>query len=208
MSIYDDTFRFNGRDYRYFWTHYNCGNALGRRSERTVELPLADRWLSLISPVWEVGAVSPYYWPGRVAETIDPYDEHPYATQRLSMFQYDLTGRNVLSISTIEHIGSGQYSGAPEDETPLGALAKIITEAERCLITFGVNYPNPKARELDAAIFNEQVQGVSVRFLVRNVNETWCEVPLKMAYRVFGDGGPMEVDWANSVCIVEKGGLL
>ena len=207
MNLYDKTFRFAGRDFRYFYHPYNCGDPLGRRTERTVEMPLADYWLSKVWPAWEVGAVTPYYWPGRVVETIDPYDQHPFVTQRRSLFDFRYRGQHVLSISTIEHVGSGQYSGQVENETPLIALLKIASECERCLITFGVNYPNPKARELDAFIFEGRLAGASVRFLVRNIDETWCEVPAPMAYRIYGDGTEA-VDWANSVCVIEKGGLL
>ena len=78
-------------------------------TERSVELALADRWLDAADPdlVREVGAVTPYYWPRSVRTVIDPYDPNPLVTVRKSLFDADLTGVPVLSILTLEHIGTG-----------------------------------------------------------------------------------------------------
>lgn len=89
-----------------FYHPHNCGvNASPRRTERTVELPIADRWLHAVdlANVVEIGAVTPYYWPGRIARVIDPADNR--ATEKASLFDVDFAGRDVLSISTIEHVG-------------------------------------------------------------------------------------------------------
>ena len=83
----EETFRFGGHDYPFFLHHYNCGRHPEFASERTVELPLADRWLSRAPAerVLEVGAVTPYYWPGRVARVVDPADAHSQVTDHSSV---------------------------------------------------------------------------------------------------------------------------
>ena len=65
-------FPFEAFDQRlpYFHHHHNCGFPGKRRTERTVELAIADWWLKQHPDAVEVGAVTPYYWPGRVANVI------------------------------------------------------------------------------------------------------------------------------------------
>src|SRR5262245_40536642 len=94
------TFTFNGRQYRGFCHAYNCGWPPSRMTERSVEIGLADHWLSQVEgPVIEVGAVTPYYWPGRVSRIVDPGDDHPRVTDRESLFGLDFAQANVLCLS-------------------------------------------------------------------------------------------------------------
>ena len=94
-------FDFWGRAYRCFYHVYNCGWP-PYVSERCVELALADVWLAQVpaEELVEIGAVTPYYWPGSVGRIVDPFDPHPRVTDRKSLFDLELTGSRVLSIST------------------------------------------------------------------------------------------------------------
>lgn len=182
----------------YFVHPYNCGTDLTkRRTERTVELPIADRWLSSVDPadVVEIGAVTPYYWPGRIARVVDPSD--PKATERTSLFDVDLTGCDVLSISTIEHVGERAY-GLAEDRTPLEALQKIVAESRRFLVTFPCGWHTDGAKELEAFVLGRP-EGLSVRILTRGGDERWSEgEPLPYGVRLS--------PWANAVVVIERSG--
>lgn len=118
-------------------------------SERCIEIALAFRWIDLMNnDIVEVGAVTPYHTISKTLShpIIDPYDKK--ATIQDFVENQDLTMDNVLSISTIEHIGmaGGDYDGsglrqevADPNASP-AALQKILDESENCLVTFPVGY--------------------------------------------------------------------
>ena len=70
------TFNFLGRVYKLFCHTHNCGWPPFRMTERSVELALADEWLTTKDNVIEIGAVTPYYWPKRISNVVDPTDSH------------------------------------------------------------------------------------------------------------------------------------
>ena len=136
------TFEFAGKVFKLFVSNHNCGWPPARMTERAVELPLADRWLESVDAarVMEIGAVTPYYWPRRVPHVVDPYDPHPLVTTRASLFDVDLSAGPVLSISTLEHIGIGDY-GLPADHSLAEkAFRKVFKESQSFLITVPVGY--------------------------------------------------------------------
>lgn len=194
----------------YFMHEHNCGTHTSRRrTERTVELAIANYWLAVqaVAPnetpgmpplVTEIGAVTPYYWPNKIKFVVDPTD--PRGTFKQSLFACNFLNCDVLSVSTLEHIGDGSY-GLKERRTPLEALQKIATEANRFLITF------PYGFRKDAAFlkFQEyalQGDGFQVFTLTRNSDETWSPSDTYLPYNK--DNKP----WANTVVILERGGLL
>jgi hypothetical protein len=137
------------RSLPYFSHSFNCGlDRRARRTERTVELALADDWLRRASDPIEIGAVTPYYWPNRISQIVDPADKHPLVTQHASLFNVDITGRDVLSISTVEHVGLDDYN-LNEEKSAIDAVQYINDRADRFLITFPVGYNNT----LDKFIF-------------------------------------------------------
>ena len=136
------TFEFAGKVFKLFVSNHNCGWPPARMTERAVELPLADRWLESVDAarVIEIGAVTPYYWPRRVPQVVDPYDPHPLVTTRASLFDVDLSAGPVLSISTLEHVGIGDY-GLPVDHSLAEkAFRKVFKESQSFLITVPVGY--------------------------------------------------------------------
>jgi hypothetical protein len=190
------TFQIGSITIPYFYHDYNCGHPGGPQVERVVEMAVADYWLKQCFPVVEIGAVTPYYWPGRVATVIDPQDEK--ATHRDSMFVHNFAGQNVLSISTIEHIGTGDYGIAePEVSGPL-ALWKLIAESSSMLVTV----PCGQSGVMDAVVYNGNVdQFCNAYFLTREPGgEVWTQTPRVDAVRWYGR-------WANSVAILEKGAV-
>lgn len=161
------TFDFGGYRFPYFAHHYNCGHPPGAMSERSIEMPLADVYLTMNSrdTVLEIGAVTPYYWPHRVKDICDPGDDHALVNIRASFLDINCTGKNILSISTFEHIGSGEYGLPPDPELNKRAFEKLFSEAKSFLVTVPGGYNGPMDRYLlglDAASKN-----VSLRALVR-----------------------------------------
>lgn len=186
---------------RYFYHSHNCGHPADlRRTERTVEVGVARQWMQgLDGPPIEIGAVTPYYFK-YVQEIVDPADDK--ATDRRSLFEVDVTGRDVLSLSTIEHVGGDQY-GLRESKTPLDAF-RHLSKANRFLISFPYGWPN--AENLQKYILDQREQlaqeGVKVHTVTRQSDETWKPSSNLLPY------GDRQKPWANTVIFVEKGGLV
>lgn len=147
-------FQINSLSFRYARYAHNEAWA----NERSVEVALGEWFLdqypgiagfdhigsngvrnSLIGrqPVLEVGAVMPYY--GRdTHETIDLADDHP-KSRKANAIGYDYTGRNVLSISTLEHMHRTEYANG-SDLDGVTCLKQIVSAANRYLITFPTQY--------------------------------------------------------------------
>ena len=200
------SFHYGTQTYRHFYHGHNCGWPTGRMTERAVELALADAWLARTDgDVIEIGAVTPYYWPGRVKCVADPVDAHAAVTARTSVFDVDLHGRDVLSISTLEHIGLGDY-GLPSDSSgPRRAFEKIARESRWYLLTVPFGY-NPYA---DSVFFADE--GPPAHYFAREARgNAWTEVSsAAAARRPYGDP-PLnsEGGWANGLAVLERGDLL
>jgi hypothetical protein len=197
-------FTFRGRKYECFCHRYNCGFPPARMTERALELALADRWLEPVESdrVIETGAVTPYYWPRRVSTVVDPYDPHPLVTHRQSLFEVDLSDRDVLAISTLEHIGVGDYGPVGAAETPVSAFEKIFRESRRFLITvpYGFN------AAVDATFFAgfPFPPDVNVTYMVRSEHgNDWHEAPATAAAIPYGRCHP-DVHSANGLLILER----
>jgi len=201
-------FSFRQRQYECFCHRYNCGYPPLRMTERSLELALADVWLERLDAdhVIETGAVTPYYWPRRVSAVVDPFDSHPQVTHHESLFACDFSGRDVLAISTLEHISVGDYGPAKPDETPVHALEKICRESRRFLITvpYGFN------AAVDDTLFADYRFGADVcaTYMVRSVRgNDWREASAREAAVPYGPATRDEHS-ANGLLILERGGLL
>ena len=156
--------------------------------------------------VVEIGAVTPYYWPGRITMVVDHYDPHPLVTHRTSLFGTDLSGLDVLAISTLEHIGVGDYGPVCGEETPVYALEKICRDSRRFLVSipYGLN------PAVDATLFSNHrfPDDVTALCMVRSEQgNDWRESPVRAAAIPLG-ACDRHHHSANSVLIVERGGLL
>jgi hypothetical protein len=197
-------FTFNSNHYFAFCHNYLVGWPPSRMTERAIELALADRWLSQVSgPVIEIGAVTPYFWPSRVTRVVDPADEHPLVTDRASLFDIDTTGLNVLCLSTLEHIGSGEYGQPVFPTGPTKALAHLTANCRDYLFTTPFGY-HP---DVDASIFGE-APPVPTRYLARSPEgNDWRECSARDA-RVTprSKSGMNHSAWANGLAVLSRGG--
>lgn len=190
----------SNKKYKYFMHNNNVGYPCNRLTERTIELALADEWLANCPESWEIGAVSPYYWPKRVQNIIDPTDSHPQVNYHGSIFDFDVSGKDLLSISTIEHVGLSQY-GLEEKIDAVHALEKISAEARNFLITIPVGWN----KVLDDFIFSGGAKNeCNVRFFIRNKYELWEPASSKYARLPYAGKKP----WANAVVVLERGNYL
>lgn len=141
-------------------------------NERSVEIALGDWFVRRRSPgnhpVIEVGCVLPYYWT-TTHEVVDLADEHP-ASRRANALSLNYVGRDVLSISTVEHMQRAEYQNT-SDEDSITFLRKVTAEAGHWLVTWGVGY-NPV---LDAWVKTSPLQRT---FLKRTSwKNTYRQVP-------------------------------
>jgi len=193
-------FALDGKIYRSFCHAYNCGWPTARMSERAVELAVADSWLDHDDRALlvEIGAVTPYYWPGRVSRIVDPFDSHRRVTDKCSLFDVDFSGMDVVSISTLEHIGLGDYVKPKVAETAQAAFEKISREASRYFVTvpYGVN---PAADEF---FFSGSLP--AARYLVRNPTDNWWHQVASgpEARRPYGRREYAASGWANGLAIL------
>ena len=187
----------NNKEYLLF-CHYHCGWPPYRMTERSVELPVADEWLSKHKDVYEVGAVTPYFWPGRIKNIVDPYDKHAAVNIKSSLFDICFKNLNVLSISTIEHVGNGEYGLPKEPKLAQKALEKILSEARNVLITIPVGYNT----ELDNYIFNRKKDNVHISYLARGKgikDNDWKQISFPREFQlIYGR------HTANTVIFIEK----
>ncbi len=194
------SFFLNGREYPYFVHRMNCGWPPFRMTERSIEMSLADEWISTREQdpaVIEIGAVSPYYWPCRLKNIVDPIDLNHLVTIKKSIFDIMLTGKKVLSISTFEHIGNGEYGLSKQDDLAVKALDKVFAEADEFLITIPEGYNI----FLDKYIFNNVFDRARISFMVRgkgDLDNNWKQVFLRKEADIpYGKS-------ANSLIILES----
>jgi hypothetical protein len=171
-------------------------------TERSLEVAVAQEWLRGRKNVFEIGAVTSYYFPGAATDVCDPYDEHPDVNMKNSIFDYDLTGRDVLTISTLEHIGTGDCNlEIKRGETGPAAVEKIAKEASAFMITFPVGY-NAELDEYFASGEHEKL-GDKFRAVLyaRNTQDNkWTEISDMSEIRAY-DYGPHT---ANAVVFFYK----
>lgn len=129
-----NTFQINDQKLRYAREFFNEAY----RNERSVEVALGRWFLSKFeSNILEVGAVMPYYG-SESHKIIDLADEHP-KSEKINALGYDYKDKNVLSISTIEHMMVKEYNNG-SDKDSITFLNEVIASAPNYLITWGVGY--------------------------------------------------------------------
>jgi len=167
-------------------------------TERSVELSIADEWITTKENVIEIGAVTPYYWPKRINNIVDPTDNHKLVNIKASLFDVFLKDRNVLCLSVLEHIGVGDYGIDSSPGLSIGALEIILMQSKSALITIPVGYN----KQLDNYIFKRIAKDSKVYYLVRGCGEkdnNWKQVNMLKNNEL--EYGPV---WANSLIIIKK----
>jgi hypothetical protein len=155
-------FNIHSTTFKYFDHSYNNT----KFNERCVEIPLGFYFLNTfdVNSIIEIGAVMPYYSNNivhKVYDIIDPYDK--CIRDDLTKINFSFNDINVLSISTIEHIGKGDYGLDVDNESGITFLKKIIQESKNYLITFPWGYNKN---------FDEQILQNNINFiLIKRVSE-------------------------------------
>lgn len=131
----DRYFRVNECVFPYFRHIYNDAGL----NERTVEIPLGEFFINNFGyGVTEVGAVMGYYG-FNCGEVIDSHDTLPGVIKANAVFDIDYSGKNILSISTVEHFKADEYSNSSNEDS-IVFLNKIVSCAKNYLITWPLNY--------------------------------------------------------------------
>ena len=141
--------------------------------------------------------MTPYYFNiDQINVIIDPTDPHKSVTHRVSLFEFDFQDSDVLSISTIEHIGTGDYN-LPIDDCR-EALLKILNQSKSCLITFPIGYN----LLLDRFIFlNNFPSNIIINIVYRSRYFNDWHVTTDFKYLLKLKYGPQ---WANGIVVIEK----
>ena len=126
-------------DINYYFNHPHNQTII---NERCVEIPVALRFLDIFKDddFIELGAVLPYYIKSN-HPVIDPIDQA--STIKDCAENIDFSNKSVLSISTIEHIGRGDYHMKKVDGLAQEVLSKIYNTSKTCLISWAVGYNKP-----------------------------------------------------------------
>ena len=123
-----------------------------QNNERIIELRLAINWYEKLieqgkkDNIVEIGNVLQFY--GHVEHRcIDKFAEYPDISaggevEKVDALDVDLTDKDVMCVSTIEHVGMADYDNPKPNEGADGValLDKIVAEAKSYFITFGPNY--------------------------------------------------------------------
>lgn len=196
-------FKNRKRDYEPVEGEYS-GYMNRRMSERGIELYLMkkiiQKWNETNCSIIEVGAVSPYGFPNSdfINDIIDPYDNHEKVTRKIDLFEFDFTGYNVISISTIEHVGLGDY-GLNKDTTEkkynaIEALKKILSECDKCLITFPIGYN----KQLDKYVY-ENFKG-TLCYKRGKFDNNWIKCSITDCRKTKYS----RIRYADAICVIEK----
>lgn len=149
-----------------FWGPYNNP----RINERNIELPIAFWFIENYNDnLIEIGEVTPFY-----REANHPvYDlSSDIADRRRDVFDINLTDKNVLSISTVEHVGFGDYGNTPVPHLAIEAIRNIRRQCRNYMITYPVGYNT----ELDVDLMES---GDHYFVMFRDENNKWSMCPHK-----------------------------
>ncbi len=155
-----NTFIFKNDVYNYFDHEYNTTLS----NERCVEVSISKKFIDDFSEnLIEVGCVLPYYF-NTDHVVYDIYDSHPKSLS-VDAVDVDYSGKNVLSISTLEHVGTSDYGIQPKEENSGIILCeRIIKESNKFFITWPLGYN----KIMDEWIFNNQSMSRYVSYIKRN----------------------------------------
>lgn len=110
-------------------------------NERCIEIVLMQRYIKeKNSDLIEIGCVAPYYL-NISHDCFDPYDNHPLSKKEFAE-KIDIKGKNILCISTIEHMGNynGPWGGneVKDPNVSINFLKKLQDEANSFLVSFPI----------------------------------------------------------------------
>jgi len=166
--LQNKTFKIGSLELPYVDHEYNHTKV----NERTIEVALGYKFFELMidhkEHQVEVGAVMPYYLDEVRHEVVDLFD--PWAhCNRTDAVEFTYTGKNVLSISTIEHIATSDYGATPANpHLAFTCLDKIVKTAKNYLVTWPIGY-NPT---LDNDLLVSQIP---FKIMARDIDNNWYD---------------------------------
>jgi len=131
--------------------------------ERSAEIPIGNYFLSRFQDAIEVGNALHSKTKHTIIDKFDKSNE----CLNIDALDYDYTGKNVLSISTIEHMGIKQYGETQiSKDHGIKFLQKIIKEAKNYLITY------PPGFNKD---FDKQIASIkeNLKFVILHKQKNW-----------------------------------
>jgi hypothetical protein len=142
----------------YYWRH--VFDHL-EKSERCIEIPIGFYFFNRCKDLdnfIEVGNVLPIHAESpKYHDVVDLYDKSglPFV-KNIDASTVDYKGKDVLSISTIEHMGTGDYDPNQQqqklsDTSAITLIKRIIAESKNYLITIPIGYN----KNLDNQIKND-----------------------------------------------------
>lgn len=161
-------------------------------NERKAELPIAFWFLKNFDKkeIIEIGEITPMY--EEVSHLVFDLKPIKSSTIKNDAININYKNKNVLSISTVEHIGFGDYGLPKDNNLSINVIKKIIKESKTHLITFPVGYN----RNLENQIFNSKI---NYYFIKRDKLNNWFYIQEK-DFCLFDYGKPFE--FGNVVCII------
>ncbi len=197
------SFNYRGKQYDYFDHKHNQT----LNNERCVEVTLGREYMlnHKDDGILEVGAVSPCYFPCPSNHTVVDLIEQPQNVKLLSQCacETDYTDQNVLSISTIEHVKSGEpWKGQSTELVPDAAynvLLKMVSDSKSAFITWalGVHCNLDKMFADNRELFDYTVVGRTAHRQWEEVDDSWLLDPSKHRYGAYTPG-------ATAIVIVHK----
>ena len=134
-------------------------------NERKVELPVAFWFIKEYKDnLIEIGEVSSFYEEPK--HTVYDLVKEIGTTIIKDAIDVDYTDANVISISTIEHVGTGDYGHKPEDNKAWKLYEKIKNESKNYLISFPVGYN----KEFEKVLTDNNVEYILMK---RDQNNNW-----------------------------------
>lgn len=186
------TFSFRNQTIPLFDSPYNTTI----NNERGVEIPLAASFVNKLvdknEDFIEIGCVTPYYFLAQNRKlVIDPTDTHEESVKHDAL-DYEFYGKNILSISTIEHVGFGDYGLSAEHGKAIKLLNKILLQSKLFFLTipFGFNL------DLDKYILSDFIMNYRhIFFFERKADNRWehVAIPQRTIYPYYNGHGASSI---------------
>lgn len=169
-------FIFQGKRYRYFYHLYNTT----WENERSVEIPIVRDFVKKhqSNEILEVGNVLSFYFQVR-HDVIDKYEKATgIINEDVIDFRPSKKYELIIGISTLEHVGTGQYGKETEPRDILAAIENLkncLTPSGKIIVTMPVG-ENPV---LDKLLEEKKISFTHQYGLKRIGSNKWIEAEWK-----------------------------
>lgn len=164
-----EIFKVNNLEFKYCRSEAN--NAY--KNERTVEVPTGKWALDIMlkyGPVVEIGDVMWHYYP--ISHVVIDLYEKRDGVANINFLDFDPSGTNVLSISTIEHIGHAEYNRPSIPNGFMNAMNSIVNRAKLYFITLPIGFRD----DITNFIKDSKLQKA---YLYLQSDFSWKQIPIE-----------------------------